>query len=104
MRQKFRLEDVPDGATRFLVPDGELDAADAHDLRQRVDQALAAGKQRVIFDLTLTTFIETAVIAALLDANARARQFGAVLAVVVEPGSKVQSLFAMSGLHRVLTI
>jgi anti-sigma B factor antagonist len=104
MHSKFRSDDVADGATRFLVSHGELDAADAKEVRDTVEEALAAGKQHVILDLSETTYVESAIVAAVLDANARARRFGAKLAVVVEPSSRVESVFAMSRLNHVLHV
>ena len=104
MHSEFRFEDAPDGATRFLVPSGDLDADGAGAVRESVEAALAAGKRLVVVDLSETTYAETAVIAALLDGNARARRFGARLCVVVNPDSRIQSLFAMSRLNRVLRV
>ena len=104
MQKKFRMEDVPDGTTRIVVPHGELDSSDADALRAAVDAALAEGRQRVILDLTETTYAETAAVAAVLDGNARARRFGATLCVVVAPDSRVEALFALSRLDKVLQV
>src|SRR5690349_18335650 len=104
MHPKFRFEDAPGGATRFLVPSGDLDATGAAALRESVEAALSAGKRLVVVDLSETNYAETAVIAALLDGNARARRFGARLCVVVDPGSRIQSLFATTRLNRVLRV
>ena len=104
MQEKFRYEDGPDEATRSLVPCGELDSATAGDVRHRIEQALAAGKRRVIVDLSETTYMETSALAALLDANARVKRFGARLLVVIPSESRVRLLFSITRLDNVLQI
>src|SRR4051794_27520705 len=104
MHDSFRFEDGPDQATRSLVHRGELDGACAGDVRNGVDQALAAGKRRVIVDLSETTYMETPALAALLDANARVRRFGAAFLVVVPVDSRVRQLFRVTRLDKVLRI
>ena len=104
MHGKLRLEDGPDEATRSLTPRGELDAASAADVRRRIDDALAAGKRRVIVDLAEVTFMETAALAALLDANVRLARFGASLFVVIPEDSRVRLLFSITRLDKVLKV
>ena len=104
MHDTLRLEDGPDGATRSLAPVGELDAASAADVRRRIEDALAAGKRRVIVDLTEVTYMETASLASLLDANVRLTRFGASLIVVVPTTSRVRLLFSITRLDRVLKV
>jgi anti-anti-sigma factor len=104
MDSKFRIDDVADGTTRLLIAQGELDASDVAQIRDGVEHALAVGAQHVVLDLCGSTRIESAVIAAVLDANARTRRFGARLSVVVAPDSRVQSLFEMSRLDHVVRV
>ena len=104
MHDTFRLEDGPDEATRSLVPCGDLDAATAADVRHRIDQALAAGKRRVIVDLSEITYMETAALAALMDANARVKRFGAALFVVIPPDARVRLIFSITRLDTVLRV
>jgi anti-sigma B factor antagonist len=104
MQDKFRSEDGPDLATRALATTGELDGAAAAEIRRRVEQALTAGKRRVIVDLTGVSYMETAALAALLDANARLRQFGASLFVVIPGDSRVRLLFSITRLDHVLRV
>ena len=104
MHDKFRSEDGPDAATRALVTTGELDAGAAGEIRGRIERALSAGKRRVIVDLTDVTYMETAALAALLDANARVKQFGASLFVVVPGDSRVRLLFSITRLDHVLRV
>ena len=104
MSEKFSYEDGPDAATRFLLASGELDGAAASDVGQRIEQALAAGKRRVIVDLSQITYMETSALAALLDANARVKRFGAALVVVVPSESRVRLLFSITRLDKVLKV
>ena len=104
MHDTFLLEDGPDEATRSLVPHGDLDAATAADVRERIDQALAAGKRRVIVDPSQITYMETAALAALLDANARLKRFGALLFVVIPSDSRVRLIFSITRLDKVLRV
>jgi anti-sigma B factor antagonist len=104
MHEKFRYEDGPDAATRSLVPSGELDAATAAEVRYLVDQALHAGKRRVIVDLSGVTYMETVALAALLDANARVSSKGAALFVVIPGDSRVRLLFSITRLDKVLRL
>jgi anti-sigma B factor antagonist len=104
MHEQVRYEDGPDGVTRSLVPVGELDVGRAGEVRERIEQALAAGKRRVIVDLSETTYMETSALNALLEANARTRQFGATLFVVVPGESQVRMLFSITRLDKVLRV
>jgi anti-sigma B factor antagonist len=101
---KLRLEDGPDAATRSLTPCGDLDAAHAADVRRQIDDALAAGKRRVIVDLSQVTFMETAALTALLDANLRLTRFGASMFVVIPGDSRVRLLFSITRLDKVLKV
>ena len=104
MHDTFLLDDGPDEATRSLVPSGDLDAAAAADIRNRIDQALAAGKRCVIVDLSQITYMETAALAALLDANARLKRFGASLFVVIPGDSRVRLIFSITRLDKLLRV
>ena len=104
MHDTFRFEDGPDEATRSFVPSGDLDAASAADVRERIEQALTAGKRRVIVDLSQITYMETAALAALLDANARLKRFGAALFVVIPSDSRVRLIFSITRLDKVLRV
>ncbi len=104
MYEKFRSEDGPDEATRALVIAGELDGAAASEIRGRIEQALSAGKRRVIVDLSGASYMETAALAALLDANARLRRFGASMFIVIPGDSRVRLLFSITRLDHVLRV
>ena len=100
----FRFEDGPDEATRVLIPCGDLDASTGADIRHRIDAALASGKRRVIVDLSEITYMETAALAALMDANARVKRFGASLFVVIPADSRVRLIFSITRLDKVLRV
>jgi anti-sigma B factor antagonist len=104
MHKEFRSEDGPDLATRSLVPSGELDAAAAAEVRIRIEHALGAGKRRVIVDLSEIAYMETAAVAALLDANARLKRVGASMFIVIPSDSRVRVLFSITRLDKVLRV
>jgi anti-sigma B factor antagonist len=104
MEKKFSHEDGPDEATRTLIPRGELDGAATADIRLLIDEALAAGKRRVIVDLAEVSYMETAALAALLDGNVRVARFGAALFIVIPPDSRVRLLFSITRLDKILTL
>jgi anti-sigma B factor antagonist len=104
MHEKFTVEDGPDRATRSLVPPGDLDAAAAAEVRRRIEEALNAGKRRVIVDLSAVSYMETAALAVLLDGNARLKRFGASLSVVIPADSRVRIVFGITRLDKVLRV
>jgi anti-sigma B factor antagonist len=104
MHDRFRSEDGPDPATRSLVATGELDTAAATAVRWHIEEALDAGKWRVIVDLSEITYMETAAVASLLDANARLTRIGAKLVVVIPSDSRVRILFSVTNLDKVLRV
>jgi anti-anti-sigma factor len=104
MQDTIRFEDGPDAATRSLVPSGDLDAATADEVRLVVEQALGAGKRLVIVDLSQTSFVDSAALAALLDGNARMRRFGASMVIVVPADSRVRKLLNITRLDKVLRV
>ena len=104
MQSKFRNEDGPGPATRALIFSGELDGARVDEIRNRVEDALVSGKRHVIVDLSEVTYMETAALAALMDANARVTRFEAAMAVVVPADSRVRLVFSVTRLDKVLTV
>jgi anti-sigma B factor antagonist len=104
MHDRFRSEDGPDAATRSLLATGEFDAAAATAVRWHIEEALDAGKWRVIVDLSEISYMETAAVAALLDANARLTRLGASLFIVIPTDSRVRILFSITNLDKVLRV
>ena len=104
MNTNFRHEDGPDPATRALLFSGELDGMRAAEVRHRVEDALVSGKRRVIVDLSEVTYMETAALTALMDANARVTRFGASMPVVIPLDSRVRLVFSVTRLDRVLRV
>jgi anti-sigma B factor antagonist len=104
METKFHHEDGPEPGTRALVFGGELDGARVAEVRHRVEDALVSGKRRVIVDLSKVTYMETAALTALMDANARVTRFGASLLVVIPVDSRVRLVFSVTRLDKVLRV
>ena len=102
MQKQFDHEDGPDGATRILIPRGELDGGSAGEIRRRVEDALAAGKRCVVVDLSEVTYMESAALTALMEANARVARFGASMPVVVPSESRVRRLFTITRLDNLV--
>lgn len=93
------------GDVVVVVVEGEHDIYTAPTLRERLDQALGRGGG-VVVDLTASTFVDSSILGALLDARLRAQEKrqGFVVSVgdAVEPG--VQRILDITGLVPVLPV
>ena len=81
---------------------GELDLAAAPRLAQTLEEALAHARL-VVLDLRELTFMDSAALHAIVQANVRARHDGRRL-MVVRGGRQVQRLFALTGIGHALEI
>jgi anti-sigma B factor antagonist len=83
--------------------DGELDLQAAPELRQRLLDAIDAGKTRLVFDLSGATFVDSTAIGVLALGCRRLRPDGGKLAVVCTDENILET-FQMIGLERVLPL
>ena len=92
-----------DGAV--VAVSGELDLASAEVLRPELLGVLAGlGTASATLDLRGTTYLASAGVGLLLEADAQARRAGLALRLLVRPGSSVARLLHVSRLDGVLTV
>lgn len=96
-------EQTPRPGVRMLTVHGEADLHTAPELRERLGSAIDEGAQRIVLDLTETTFLDSMSLGVLLGAmkRMRARQ-GALRLVVSRPD--VRRIFEITLLDRVFPI
>lgn len=81
----------------IVSPHGELDINTAPDLRTRLREAVEAGTQRLVVDLSSVTFIDSVALAAILHVT-RQLQPGR-LAIVSAPDSYAALIIDVAGLR-----
>jgi anti-sigma B factor antagonist len=87
-----------------IAPEADLDLHTTDELRAALNLAGGDVSRGVVVDLTAVTFMDSAVLGALLQAHERLRRSGQVMAVVVPPGSAAAVVLSLSGLERRLAI
>jgi anti-sigma B factor antagonist len=104
MAIEFAIEDRRvDGNAHVVAVTGEVDLFTAPEFKQRVMAPIAAGVDRVIVDLTGTTFIDSSSLGALIGAHRRLQQRGGRLVVACDNDAIVKT-FRITGLDGVFTI
>jgi anti-sigma B factor antagonist len=104
MAIEFAIEDRRiDGKAHVVAVTGEVDLFTAPEFKQRVMAPIAAGVDRVIVDLTETTFIDSSSLGALIGAHRRLQQRGGRLVVACDTEAIVKT-FRITGLDGVFTI
>jgi anti-anti-sigma factor len=62
----------PDRERAYVIPEGEIDLANAHEVRAHVDELRAAGFADIALDLRSTTFIDSTALKLMLELSAEA--------------------------------
>lgn len=83
----------------MISPQGDFAGADVAPARKALDDWLRAGKARVVFDLSRTTFIDSEGLQAMTWAAARCEPLGGK-AVVAAPDINCQKILEMTRLDR----
>jgi len=91
-----------DKRTSVISIEGELDLATAPRLKWMLIDALEAGHQELVVDLSLTTFMDSTALGVLVGVN-RTLGIDARMAIVC-PQSTVLKIFELSGLDGVFVI
>jgi anti-sigma B factor antagonist len=82
---------------------GELDIANARELRAELDQHLDAGRRVIRVDVGAVEFMDSTAIGTLIDASERCRrEHGSLILTNVPP--RVQRIVQIAGLEHVLLI
>ena len=104
MAIEFGIEDRPvDGPAHVVAVTGEVDLFTAPEFKQRVMAPIAAGVERVVVDLTGTTFIDSSSLGVLIGAHRRLKTRGGELIVACDNEAIVKT-FRITGLDGVFTL
>ena len=97
---KFETSPIGDGiaAVRGV---GRLNMVSAAGLRETVAVALAAGRTRIVIDLSGVDFVDSSGLGALIGCLKSARQVGGDLRIA-QPTAQVEMVLQLSNLDRVL--
>ena len=97
---KFQTSPIGDGvlAVRGV---GRLNMVSAAGLRETVAVALAAGRTRIVIDLSGVEFVDSSGLGALIGCLKSARQAGGDLRIA-QPTAQVEMVLQLSNLDRVL--
>ena len=82
---------------------GVLDLASVARTREQLHDALAAGPERLVVDLTGCTFVDASALSMLLDVHRRASRSGGVL-TLRGCSPRVLRLLSLTGLRRVFDV
>ena len=100
----FTIEDCAAGAGSHVVAvSGQLDLFTGPEFRQRVTAPITAGTDRVIVDLTQTTFLDSSSLGVLIGAHQRLQSRGGELVVACD-SEAILSTFRITGLDGVFRL
>jgi anti-sigma B factor antagonist len=104
MATEFEIEERAAGRDTHVVSvSGEVDLFTAPEFKQRVMAPIAAGVERVVVDLTNTTFIDSSSLGVLIGAHRRLKTRGGRLVVACSNEAIVKT-FRITGLDGVFTV
>src|SRR2546428_3644766 len=104
LAMNFQLETVTIGQGDFLVAlTGEVDLYTAPELKQELLRLVEEGAQRIIVDLTDTTFIDSTMLSVLLSTLKRLRPSGGQLGIVCSDRN-IRKIFEITLLDRVFPL
>ena len=104
MAIEFAIEDRPMGGdTHVVAVSGEVDLFTAPEFKQRVMAPITAGLERVIVDLTETTFIDSSSLGVLIGAHRRLKSRGGQLVVACDTDAIIKT-FRITGLDGVFKL
>lgn len=104
MAIEFAIEDRRVGGDAHVVSvTGEIDLFTAPEFKQRVTAPIGAGIDRVVVDLTQTTFIDSSSLGVLIGADRRLKSRGGRLVVACDTDAIVKTL-RITGLDGVFTV
>ena len=81
---------------------GELDAGTVVEVREALSQLV--GHRRIVIDLSVTRFMDSAGLGALIGAIRRAREVGGDVAVACASGSALRRLLHTCGFDRIVVL
>ncbi len=93
--------DVTEGGVAIVHSEGRLNMAAAPQLRRVVSDLAAAGRSRIVIDLSAVTFIDSSGLGALIGGLKSARQAAGDLRIAA-PTEQVTTVLGLTNLDRVL--
>jgi anti-sigma B factor antagonist len=87
-----------------LAVTGELDLAGIPALEEALGGLEAARPEAIVLDLTALEFLDSSGLRCLVRANARVRESGGRLAIVMTPGGRVAQTISLTGLDDYLEV
>ena len=93
--------DVRPGGEAVLHPVGRLDLLTAATIKQRLGQAVAEGRKRLVVDLGDVSFIDSSGLGALISGLKSARAAGGYLRIA-RASEQARLILELTTLHRVL--
>ena len=104
MAIEFAIDDHRAGEdTHVVAVTGEIDLFTAPEFKQRMSQPIDEGIQRLVVDLSRTTFIDSSSLGVLIGAHRRLKQRNGSLVVVCDNDTIVKT-FKITGLDGVFTL
>src|SRR5205085_11910188 len=104
MPPEFALtEDALDADRHVVAVRGEIDLFTAPELKQKLTDAIEAGKSRIVVDLSDTTFLDSTALGVLIGAVKRLRTRDGVL-TLVNTDANIAKTFEITGLDQIFTI
>jgi anti-sigma B factor antagonist len=104
MAIEFAIEDHRAGEdTHVVAVKGEIDLFTAPEFKQRMSHPIDDGVQRLVVDLSHTTFIDSSSLGVLIGAHRRLKQRNGSLVVVCDNDTIVKT-FKITGLDGVFTL
>jgi anti-anti-sigma factor len=97
LEDPLTIEASRDGDVAVLVVKGELDPHTAPKLRDRIDDAVAAGSSEVVLDLSQLDFIDSSGLRVIISAHKAAVERGGRL-VLRSPSPTAKRLLDITGL------
>src|SRR3979409_1010792 len=103
MPPEFALqEDALDADRHVVAVRGEIDLFTAPELKQKLTDAIEAGKIRIVVDLSATSFLDSTALGVLIGAVKRLRTRDGAL-VIVNTDSNIAKTFEITGLDQIFT-
>lgn len=96
------FEEVDNGTHVVLTPEGKFNLVASPLLKSRIDDLVAAGKNRLIVDLHAVDFIDSSGLGALIGGLKAARQEGGDLRIAAA-GDQVRAVLKLTNLDRILS-
>ncbi|MFC7496096.1 MULTISPECIES: STAS domain-containing protein [unclassified Nocardioides] len=84
-----------------LMPSGKFNLVSAPSAKTRIDALVAAGRPRIVVDLSGVDFIDSSGLGALIGALKSARQASGDVRIAAA-GEQVQAVLALTNLNRIL--